>query len=128
MEYVIVPCSEFLTLICLKNITPQTPRPWMNALQLRGNLLSMPLLTHFVVRTTASFVAVPGLAQERAVIFRWIGANTVSKRHPRLKFVAVWYCATYIGEGTLTRWEKADGVWAGVSVNSPEEGELGTCL
>ncbi|KAI1790681.1 hypothetical protein LXA43DRAFT_1095284 [Ganoderma leucocontextum] len=65
-------------------LSPQTPRPWQSATRLRDNLLQMRFLDHFIVRTTASFVRVPGLTQERTVIYRWTGENTMTRKHPRL--------------------------------------------
>ena len=88
----------------------------------------MRFLDYFVVRTSASFVAVPGLAQERPVIFRWVGEDTVMLRHQALKFVAVWYRSIGYGTGILTHWRKTDEVWTGVSVDSPTQDELGVCM
>lgn len=111
-----------------KPLDPGTPRPWQNATSLRNNLLKMRFLDHFVVRTTALFVPVPGLPQERRIIFTWVGENTPLLKHPHLRFVTVWYRATELGAGILTRWQKKDDVWEGESVDSPSEDELGICM
>lgn len=59
------------------------------------------------------------------MIFKWVGENTVSRKHPSLRFVAVWYGATQVGAGTFTQWRKDDGDWTGVSVDAPTEDDLG---
>nr|VWO94125.1 Immunoglobulin G-binding protein A (IgG-binding protein A) (Staphylococcal protein A) (SpA) [Ganoderma boninense] len=67
------------------SLSPQAPRAWMQPTNLRNNLLKMRFMDHLVVRTTASFVSAPGLARERTLIFRWIGENTLTRKHPSLR-------------------------------------------
>lgn len=100
----------------------------MHATHLRDHLLKMRFMDHFVVRTTASLVSVPGLARERTLVFKWIGENTVTRKHPSLRSVTLWYGAVRFGEGTLARWWKDGETWVGASVDSPTEDDLGVLV